>query len=328
MANIGSVFLGDVQRLRVFSTSTPPSSPPASANPYSGILSASLQATGEDEIEDEGGRTAATTAPSGININTTPRRAVTIDPILALELRLRWVEALVLGVPDGAPTSVGARAPSHRKARSIPLKSTRSTSGADTKAALLKRGETLARLAKDLRTRLDAIVEANEELKRFIAQYDQHAHLLTPAATLSGILADTRLGVSSTAPDYSSMPFEEFEALLQEMEPDIRAADRDMREIEMLESKGVTGAGKLAVYEELKPRLEALIKAYQEDLELVGSLEKRVAELMRNNATQVDALSELFVAWDDTLTEAENKVTRLEREKAERLRLGLELDTY
>lgn len=39
---------------------------------------------------------------------------------------------------------------------------------------------------------------------------------------------------------------EEFEALLQEMEPDIRAADRDMREIELLERKGVTGAGKLA----------------------------------------------------------------------------------
>jgi hypothetical protein len=39
---------------------------------------------------------------------------------------------------------------------------------------------------------------------------------------------------------------EEFEALLQEMEPDIRAADRDMREIEFLERKGVAGAGKLA----------------------------------------------------------------------------------
>ena len=42
---------------------------------------------------------------------------------------------------------------------------------------------------------------------------------------------------------------------------------------------------------------------------------------------KVDALSELFVAWDDTLTEAEDKITRLEREKAERLRLGLEDDS-
>jgi hypothetical protein len=29
------------------------------------------------------------------------------------------------------------------------------------------------------------------------------------------------------------------------MEPDIRAAERDMQEIEALEKKGVTGAGKL-----------------------------------------------------------------------------------
>jgi hypothetical protein len=39
---------------------------------------------------------------------------------------------------------------------------------------------------------------------------------------------------------------EEVEALLVEMEPEIRAADRDMREIEIPEQKGVTAAGKLA----------------------------------------------------------------------------------
>ena len=37
----------------------------------------------------------------------------------------------------------------------------------------------------------------------------------------------------------------ELEAFLTEMEPDIRAADRDLREIEILEKKGVTNAGKL-----------------------------------------------------------------------------------
>jgi hypothetical protein len=38
---------------------------------------------------------------------------------------------------------------------------------------------------------------------------------------------------------------EELEAFLAELEPDVRAADRDMREIESLVAKGVTGAGKL-----------------------------------------------------------------------------------
>jgi len=42
------------------------------------------------------------------------------------------------------------------------------------------------------------------------------------------------------------MPPEEVEALLVEMEPGIRAADRDMREIEMLQQRDVTAAGKLA----------------------------------------------------------------------------------
>ena len=38
----------------------------------------------------------------------------------------------------------------------------------------------------------------------------------------------------------------ELDALLTEMEPDLRAADRDLREIAQLESTGVCEAGKLA----------------------------------------------------------------------------------
>jgi hypothetical protein len=39
---------------------------------------------------------------------------------------------------------------------------------------------------------------------------------------------------------------------------------------------------------------------------------------------QVDALSELFVEWNDALTLAEDKITALERERSEKQRLGLE----
>lgn len=38
---------------------------------------------------------------------------------------------------------------------------------------------------------------------------------------------------------------EQIGAFLTEMEPDIRAADRDMLEIDTLEKKGVLGSGKL-----------------------------------------------------------------------------------
>ncbi|KAJ3795670.1 hypothetical protein GGU11DRAFT_791351 [Lentinula aff. detonsa] len=38
---------------------------------------------------------------------------------------------------------------------------------------------------------------------------------------------------------------------------------------------------------------------------------------------QIDTLSNLFLAWDDALTDAENRLMRIEREKEERERVGL-----
>ena len=81
----------------------------------------------------------------------------------------------------------------------------------------------------------------------------------------------------------------EIEAFLAEMEPDIRAADRDLREIELLEKKEVTAAGKLPEYEVLQPRLDALMKAHEEDLRKAAELEQRIARLMDRYATNVRA---------------------------------------
>jgi len=39
---------------------------------------------------------------------------------------------------------------------------------------------------------------------------------------------------------------------------------------------------------------------------------------------KVDALSEPFVSWDDTISEAENKVAKLEREGEAKRRVGFE----
>ena len=46
-------------------------------------------------------------------------------------------------------------------------------------------------------------------------------------------------------PTYDKMSAEELDAFLTEMEPEIRSADRDMLEVEALEKRGVTGAGRL-----------------------------------------------------------------------------------
>ncbi|KAH7923972.1 hypothetical protein BV22DRAFT_1105772 [Leucogyrophana mollusca] len=299
MSAIGSVFLGDFTRHRILSSTPPSSPPPQLGNPMNRPLSGSLSHE-EAPLEQLDSDTAepqqsVSEAPLQPPLQPQPQpQPLTIDPALSLELRLRWLEALLLGVRQDV----------------------RDRKGKD-KVPELKHGETLIRLAEDVQRRLDAVVESNDGLKRFMSQYDQHAHLLTPAFALSGTLP-------GPAPSYENMSPEELEAFLAEMEPDIRAADRDMREIEVLEKKGVTAAGKLGDYQALQPRLDALLDAHNEDIKLAASLERRIAGLVEKHATHVDALSELFVAWDDVLSETENKATRLEKDREERQRLGYE----
>ncbi|KII87378.1 hypothetical protein PLICRDRAFT_125405 [Plicaturopsis crispa FD-325 SS-3] len=294
MTAIGSVFLGDFARHRILSSSTPPSSPPPLTSPSA--MSTVFPASSFSPPQSAPPDITQTPQVQPTPVPAPPPPPPVIDPALSLELRLRWLEALLLGVRQDAKDRKG-------KERE--------------RAPVLKNGESLLRLAEDVQRRLDNVVDSNEGLKRFMEHYDQHAHLLTPSFALSG-------SIPTTPPSYENMAPGELEAFLAEMEPDIRAADRDMREIELLEKKGVTGGGKLADFEPLKPRLEALIKAHEEDDKLAASLERRIAHLMERHATQVDALSELFVAWDDTITVAEDKVSRLERDKAERKRLGYE----
>ncbi|PPQ74334.1 hypothetical protein CVT24_000688 [Panaeolus cyanescens] len=304
---VGSVFLGDVQRHRHLSSSThsgtPPSSPPPPHHPSSPL---SMQDIGIDMDPSE----LAPVPVVSQHFDVKSQQALSaeslkgpgkIDPMLALELRLRWLEALIVGVKQDLVKG---------KAKGD------NTTSVSAAAASMNPGETLSRMAGTVQQRFGKAVEANPELKKFMERYDQNAHLLTPSFALSGILPDP--------PTYDKMSPEEFNAYLSEMEPDIRNADRDMREIDTLEKKGVTGAGKLGASEQLRPRLDALIKAHAEDLELATSLELRIASLVERHATYVDTLSELFVAWDDTVTEAETRIARMERERAERLRLGYE----
>jgi len=282
MANIGSSFLGDLtrHRLRPGGGSTPGSTPPASPPPPLGPSSASAitQSFGPIDIPT---LTSAETAkdPS----------AAPIAPEQSLELRLRWLEALVYGVKPNAQTAG--------------------------KAALdPKKADTLIKSAAILQRRMNEAVSTNDGLRRFVEHYHQQGHLLTPAFALSGTLPG--------APAYENMSPAELDAFLAELEPDIRAADHDMREIELLEQKGVTGAGKLSDYEDRVPRLDELIVKYADDARVAATLEQRISELIRQYATQVDSLSELFVEWDGVLREAEDRVGRLERDKADRARLG------
>ncbi|KAG8738073.1 hypothetical protein FRC12_016924 [Ceratobasidium sp. 428] len=201
---------------------------------------------------------------------------VSVSPELMLELRLRWLEALVLGI--GKDGNV------------VPPREQDATG-------------TLARKANDAQRVLDDTVKMNDGLKKFMAVYNQNAHLLTPAFA------------HGLTPVSDVVTVSDLEALLLESEADIRAADRDLREIEELELRGVLDAGKLPSHEPLQPRVDALIQAHLEDLTRFDALEERIAKLISRYSSHVNGLSELFVAWDGALNQAEMVVTRIEKER-------------
>jgi hypothetical protein len=85
----------------------------------------------------------------------------TIDPVLALELRLRWLEALILGMKQDLSRE--------RKGKGKDAAEYASFGNAQTIAsANLKHGETLMRLAQGVQHKLDKALEGNEGLKRFM----------------------------------------------------------------------------------------------------------------------------------------------------------------
>ncbi|KAI0825436.1 hypothetical protein BC629DRAFT_1447612 [Irpex lacteus] len=307
MAHIGSVFLGDVQRQRILSTSTPPSSPPppgpspTQAFPdFTPTATANVQ---ENPVEDN-------EVGKGEVGEVKPAK---ITPQVAFELRLRLLESIVLGSRDVNTKGRG-------------------------------RGKPLMEEVEDVQKKLGEVVvtSGSESLRWFVDNYDTHAHHLTPSFALSGILPPPSSSSSPINPLYESMSPEELEAYLAEMDPDIRAADRDLREIALLidsdsttlgvpgsgsgsgsGGRDVTAANNLGSYATLQPRLDKLVEESQECVRRREELERRVAGVMDRWVTTTDTLSQLFVAYDDTLHDAESTVGRLRREREERVKVGL-----
>ncbi|TDL18889.1 hypothetical protein BD410DRAFT_774448 [Rickenella mellea] len=284
---LGSVFVGDASRTRSLASNSPSSTPPTSpkrqsgSNPPSSPLHFKSGPEKSSVLMASGSTLATPAAPP----------PPPIDPELSLELRIRWLEALLLGVKQDGKEKKG-------KVKD---------GGGD--------GDTLVRRTEIIQRKVQSIVEANDGLRKFMERYDQHAQILNPSFAQSE---------TSTEPSYASMSPSELDAFLSEMEPEIKSADRDLREIETLLEHDVLGAGKLKDYEALLPRLNKVMKAHEEDLQTAAKLEKRIGGLLKRHATHVDALSELFVEWNDALTEAEDKVSKLEREHEEKRRLGYE----
>lgn len=297
MVVLGSVFLGDAHQYRLYPT-TPPTSPPPIGDSPLRIQQQALRLPNTSymsEIDDD-----IDTAPQERTTALPPEAEIipSISPELSLELRLRWLEALLFGV------------------RQELAKESRGNRKLDSKDETAKKASLLRR-AEEIQQNLNSVIQNHEGIRKFMDRYEQYAQYLTPAFSISGI---PNTGSSL----YQGMSSTEIDALLSEMETDIQSADRDLREIDELVKRGVAGAGKLPDHASLQPRLDALIAAHQEDLDKANALEKRIANLLEQHATKVDALSELFVAWNDVITEAEDIISKTEREKERQRRLGYE----
>ncbi|KAG8825344.1 hypothetical protein FRC19_011648 [Serendipita sp. 401] len=278
----GSVFLGDPRQRLIANTSSPPSSPLPHGPPH-------------------------------------------ISPEIALQLRIRWLEALLLGVneagskssnkPGGAAKNI-ANSGQKKAVPAVEEEEEEDESETD-EEQFETDAETLIRRAEEIQRRLDGIIEKNDDLARFIENYDKHAHLFTPLFAFSH-------QNPSTAPSYNMLSSEDLDALLQEMEPDIREADRALLSIVQLEKQGVTGAGRLEEYEPLLPRLSEVLKKHKEDVNRFEALEAKVLSMLERYGERVRIMSELFVQWSDAIQDIDGDITNLETEQNERQRLGLQ----
>lgn len=288
MSALGSVFLGDVQRHRVLSS--PPSSPPP-VSTFSGDTMPT-PVDSEDVLESlDGTESPAKTSASLPQGRASAQTPTTIDPVLSLELRLRWLEALLLGVRQDTRD---------RKAREKPPE--------------LKPGETLVHLAGDVQRRLAAAVDASDGLKKFMHQCTppptRRAHALTGMQTT---------GMRSGSPPRSrslgrSTPIRRttvwtrtrsrrcWRRWSRTCAPPTATCARlgcsSKRACSRLGNSQVRARllspgrahGRCVDYEALQPRLQALVAAQEQDVKFAAALEKRIAALVERHVTHVSSL--------------------------------------
>ncbi len=219
-----------------------------------------------------------------------------ITPQVAFELRLRLLESIVLGSRDVNTRGRGRGKPLMEEVEDVQRKlgEVVVTSGSDSLRWFVDN----CTFPLSLLPSLPLILTSTTD--------DTHAHHLTPSFALSGILPPPSSSSSPINPLYESMSPHELEAYLAEMDPDIRAADRDLREIALLidfdsttlgvpgsgsgsgsGGRDVTAANNLGSYATLQPRLDKLVEESQECVRRREELERRVAGVMDRWVTTV-----------------------------------------
>uniref|UniRef100_A0A0K3CGQ0 Dynactin subunit 3 n=1 Tax=Rhodotorula toruloides TaxID=5286 RepID=A0A0K3CGQ0_RHOTO len=206
-------------------------------------------------------------------------RPLTIPPRLALDLRLRFLESLVSPSSSSSPRPAPSTVPLARR---------------------------VSQVEAQLKQALEQSGGGTEALKRFVQNYDANSPLLTIAPV------PTALDSTEVLPQAKI-------ALILEAEQEIRTLERELREIGVLDERGVVEAGKLGEHEKLKPLLAETLKAAAPVSASYASLELRTTGLLQRYNDYISTLSELFVSWNDIMSAMEDTVTKLEKEKHRQL---------
>jgi len=185
---LGSVFLGDAPHHHRVFTSTPPTSPSAtgsnsdhggSTSPQGIGIFARMQTSQQHQRQGEGTRhegdvdevdgvTMEGWTPSAVAIApvSPPPPPTAITPSMSVELRLRWLEALLLGVKqetgsrDGMSTINGRVGTQKKKSNAEKEK--------EKERERQARKKTLSRRAEEVQRKLDAVVAGHEGLRKFM----------------------------------------------------------------------------------------------------------------------------------------------------------------
>ncbi|OAV93100.1 hypothetical protein PTTG_27431 [Puccinia triticina 1-1 BBBD Race 1] len=205
------------------------------------------------------------------------------DATLALDLRIRLLECVFAGALPSSESFAN-----------------RLSSEAASKKSMAIR---LERLLGQLSTILDS--KPNEAIRRFVQSYDLNEPLLHLPNPLSANKEASTLSISEKA------------SLVFEAEPEIVQLERDLREIELLDTRGFVGAGKLADGDWSAEELATTVAGpLQESTTKIDELEQTATTLLSSYDSYVNALSEIFVSWDSILTTLEEDIHKLQIAKA------------
>lgn len=232
--------------------------------------------------------------------------------LLPLELRLRTLEAQLFGVPPSLlsdPDSLSSTSPS---ALSTPAVTRRILSVAQG---------------------LHQLGESSDGVKRLLEGYEQYLPLLAiPTATgpsPNSSAPDPNATPSTEEPNSTPRPTPIHEssllpdsvklAMILEAASDIRGAERDLREIEILKNRQVEGSGELEQLLPLRPNLIQAIQEVSEESDKVEDARRNVGQLLLRYNDFMSTVSELFIDLHHQMEDLEEGVLRVERKRRKEL---------